>query len=222
MPQNDHSDHPDTLPPAELNPMLNPVLGQNMGRWAEVYFRSPPEKRDEAVHELLQELNAENAHLEAATAPAPVRAPVPAPKVAWSPPDELLPCPSCGEKNSADQRFCGMCGASLEADAPAFLPPVEEPVHVATGSSVQNWHSTFLPREDITEESTLREDARGKRYSGDLLGSYDYDPPSNPYRIYVGAALAINHPDSRVHGVAQRPGHLRRFAVVSASSSRSE
>lgn len=191
MPQNDHSDSPDTLPPAELNPMLNPVLGENMGRWAEVYFRSPPEKRDEAVLELLQELNAKKAHEETAPAPIPARDRVPAPKAAWNPPDELLPCPSCGEKNSADQRFCGMCGASLEADAPAFLPPVEEPVQVASGSSVQNWHSTFLPREETIGEPFLREDARRERYSSDTLSSYDYAPPSSPYRIYVGGALAI-------------------------------
>jgi TPR repeat protein len=37
---------------------MNPLLGQNMGRWAEVYFTSPPEKREQAVVELLRELQA--------------------------------------------------------------------------------------------------------------------------------------------------------------------
>ncbi len=188
--RNDHSDDPDTLPPAELNPTLNPVLGQNMGRWAEVYYKSPPEKRDEAVLELLHKLNAESAHEHAAT-PTVTRTHVPASKAAWNPPDEVVPCPSCGEKSSADQRFCGMCGAALEAEAPAFLPPVEETVEVTTGPAAQNWHSTFLPREDLAEEPTLRDDARGERYLSNVLSSYDYEPPSNPYRIYVGGALAI-------------------------------
>src|SRR5205085_7237968 len=45
-----------SLPGPELNPMLNPTLGKNLGRWAQVYFTSPPEKREEAVQELLKEL----------------------------------------------------------------------------------------------------------------------------------------------------------------------
>ena len=31
----------DQLPAANLNPLLNPVLGAHMGRWAEVYFTPP-------------------------------------------------------------------------------------------------------------------------------------------------------------------------------------
>jgi len=52
----DNQDHPSTLPSPELNPLTNPVLGRHMGRWAEVYFTSPPEKREQAVQELLREL----------------------------------------------------------------------------------------------------------------------------------------------------------------------
>ena len=44
------------LPPAELNPLLNPTLGHNLGRWAEVYITSPPEQRDDALGKLLREL----------------------------------------------------------------------------------------------------------------------------------------------------------------------
>jgi hypothetical protein len=47
------------LPQAELNPLMNPVLSRHMGRWAEVYFTTPPERRDEAVLELLRELSAQ-------------------------------------------------------------------------------------------------------------------------------------------------------------------
>src|ERR1035438_9721594 len=58
--QIDQPDQPSTLPQAELNPLLNPLLSQNMGRWAEVYFTSPPEKREQAVMDLLRELEAGN------------------------------------------------------------------------------------------------------------------------------------------------------------------
>src|SRR5271170_333187 len=47
---------PNTLPDPELNPMLNPLLAAHMGRWAEVYFTNPPEKRGAAIAELLREL----------------------------------------------------------------------------------------------------------------------------------------------------------------------
>ena len=55
----DYPDPSSTLPPPELNPLLNPVLGKNLGRWAEVYFTAPPERREEAVLELLRELQGE-------------------------------------------------------------------------------------------------------------------------------------------------------------------
>src|SRR5260370_37493746 len=50
----DPTDKPEcgTLPDPNLNPLSNPVLGQHMGRWAEVYFTTPPEKRREAAEEL--------------------------------------------------------------------------------------------------------------------------------------------------------------------------
>ena len=53
-------DSPNSLPNAELNPLLNPTLGQHLDRWAEVYFTNPPEKREEAVLELLRELQVGN------------------------------------------------------------------------------------------------------------------------------------------------------------------
>jgi hypothetical protein len=62
----DNQDYPKTLPSPELNPLTNPVLGRNMGRWAEVYFTSPPEKREQAVQELLRELERDSPVGEAA------------------------------------------------------------------------------------------------------------------------------------------------------------
>ena len=40
--------------------MLNPLLGENLGRWAEVYFTSSPETREQALRDLLLELQAEH------------------------------------------------------------------------------------------------------------------------------------------------------------------
>jgi hypothetical protein len=50
-----------TLPDPELNPLLNPLLAAHMGRWAEAYFTAPPEKREEAVAELLRALRNDSA-----------------------------------------------------------------------------------------------------------------------------------------------------------------
>ena len=46
----------DTLPDPRLNPMINPRLGKNLGRWAKVYYTTPPERRDQAVLALVREL----------------------------------------------------------------------------------------------------------------------------------------------------------------------
>ena len=46
----------DAVPEPELNPVLNPLLAAHMGRWAEVYFTTLPEKREQAVSQLLQDL----------------------------------------------------------------------------------------------------------------------------------------------------------------------
>lgn len=49
----------DTVPDPETNPLRNPLLAANMGRWAEVYFTTAPEKRAEAVAELIRQLEQE-------------------------------------------------------------------------------------------------------------------------------------------------------------------
>jgi hypothetical protein len=111
----DHSDGPSTLPPPELNPLLNPILGQNMGRWAEVYFTSPPEKREQAVLDLLRELQGENPAPEASSRSAasePESQPfaTPVSQLATAPP---VRCGACGRENPASHRFCGMCGTPV-------------------------------------------------------------------------------------------------------------
>jgi hypothetical protein len=121
--QADDSDGPSTLPIAELNPLLNPVLGQNMGRWAEVYFTTPPERRQQAVLDLLRELQGESSAPLAASASS--SEPVPeqvsdliVPPAAAIPEEPAAPvqCPACGWENPAAHRFCGMCGRRVTGE----------------------------------------------------------------------------------------------------------
>jgi hypothetical protein len=119
----------DELPNPELNPLLNPTLGRNLGRWAEVYFTSPPEKREEAVGELLRELKAgpvpepvesgEETRVNGARNTNPP-APFETPKIITS--ALGVRCAECGHRYHEPQRFCGMCGAPMAYE----LPPLEE------------------------------------------------------------------------------------------------
>jgi hypothetical protein len=124
--QTEDSNHPSTLPPEELNPLMNPLLAQNMGRWAEVYFTSLPENRDQAVTDLLEELRAEAVAPENA---APIAAPTAVDVAAWQAADSAPPvlCPRCGYENRADHNFCGSCRAQLREEAGAFPPFDSEP-----------------------------------------------------------------------------------------------
>lgn len=138
---------PNSLPDPELNPLLNPVLGAHMGRWAEVYFTAPPEKREEAVSELLRELRKdspresvpvalnENAHSiddanfiavenptneensERAAPEQPLES-------SASLPEPALICDVCAYQNAAGQLFCGMCGSRLEGKPEPAIPQV--------------------------------------------------------------------------------------------------
>jgi hypothetical protein len=100
------------LPNPELNPLLNPTLGNNLGRWAQAYFTSPPEKREEAVLELLRELEAESGGEESTSGSSATQA-------KWSNAAEgsqlnpSLTCAECGHENAPRQKFCGMCGSRL-------------------------------------------------------------------------------------------------------------
>jgi len=119
------------LPKPELNPMLNPTLGRNLGRWAHVYFTSPPEKREQAVLELLRELEAESG---AGSAAEPINLNgVPSNEASTRVATEarVIPetvlCAECGHQNARPQRYCGMCGSPLTADDPMPRSPEHEP-----------------------------------------------------------------------------------------------
>jgi len=46
---------PETSSQPELNPLTNPVLERNLGRWAQAYFSNPPGQRELAISKLLEE-----------------------------------------------------------------------------------------------------------------------------------------------------------------------
>ena len=140
-PETEHSEESSTLPPPELNPLLNPLLAENMGRWAQAYFTTPPEKRDEAVHELLRQLEAEhsthspvpaedssaslasssNTSSAAVSLPATELAALPVSPASSREPQAhttLVRCLACGRKNPSTQRFCGLCGTRLGEEGP--------------------------------------------------------------------------------------------------------
>ena len=84
---------------SELNPLQNPTLGRNLGRWAQVYFTNPPEKREQAVVELLRELETgvsspSGSGVRRMENYGPV-------------------CPVCQRDSEPGQKFCGVCGAPL-------------------------------------------------------------------------------------------------------------
>ena len=198
-----------TLPRPDLNPLLNPLLAENMGRWAEVYFTSAPEKREEAVLELLRELEAakkpENIPPESAAAPAALLE-VPAVNVDGGQRDQCL-CPSCGHDNPARHQFCGMCGSQLGGMASEPLQGTmasdREAAEglLAEGSTLRPAEADF--RKPVIEEERLGspEEPRDPLYDLPLFQSLrakesgsdlDYDDsPSVRYRYYIGAVLAI-------------------------------
>lgn len=164
--QTEQSEEPSTLPPPELNPLLNPLLAENMGRWAQVYFTSPPERREQAVQELVRELEAEKSGREEARVAA---TPLVKEQIAESqrpavqaPSDvhpTLVRCHACGRKNPSSQKFCGMCGTRLgEEAAVAQLHRDDlhsEDLHVADLPSQDQYQDEYS---EISQEEQLRED----------------------------------------------------------------
>jgi hypothetical protein len=162
---------PDESRKSELNPLLNPVLEQNLNRWAQVYFTSPPEARDHAVMDLLRELEG-NASLEATGGSYSGSGPASASASAATP--EKLICPVCELENCPEQRFCGFCATPLRSRQPQPAPvdytAVETPSVLGLSS---------LPPADDRDLQFLRDRPFGGEY---------YKPESAPHR---GAYLIV-------------------------------
>ena len=184
-----------TVPDPNLNPLSNPVLGEHMGRWAEVYFTTPPEKRREAVQQLLHELAADSKAERATIENRPEQVETPDPVMesrSWS---EVLPlpvvCRQCGEKSLGSQKYCGSCGAVLPEGTPL-------PSSVAPGWEFQTAHSSpkeapFAPFASSIRSASLNTGNDDFRPVAEDAPRFipEYEPVHYRYRLYVGAALAV-------------------------------
>ena len=172
-----------------------------MGRWAEVYFTTPPEKRREAVQQLLRELAAdsktgratiENRH-------EPVETPDPVMESrSWS---DMVPlpvvCRQCGEASPASQKYCGSCGAVLSEATP--LPSSRAPAWAFRTAHSSPERGPFVP----FAASILSASRSSRLSAGDDEEDFrpvaedatrfipEYEPVHYRYRLYVGAALAV-------------------------------
>ena len=206
--------HDSTLPRPELNPLLNPILASHMGRWAEVYFTNPPEKREEAILQLLRELESNGG-----SEPEPIRAITEQTRQevtqqetgiseASSAPQEaegLSVCASCGHKNGSFQWFCGMCGAPLSVAEASIGETFHSPTPSTHGGSERS--PDFVSpgvREIITEKvdlyppppvansSSAQRELEWLRSRNDLPSfQLESEPVPDRRRLYVGAVLAL-------------------------------
>ena len=194
--------------PNELNPLSNQLLAENLRRWAEVYFSNPPERREQAISELLRELQEQKAqqHI-AASGTASVARPelgsiFPPRNDAPSP----VRCKSCGHENDVSQRFCGMCGAVVGVSEPSTYSQFDEVSRrdwetersAGTGDeeAEESWESesdSVPAYEEISpstnELSLFQAVPRGSGHD-DSVWEYDTSP-SPPYRLYIGLVLAV-------------------------------
>ena len=157
MPHPTDKSEPNTLPDPELNPLLNPLLAAHMGRWAEVYFTNPPEKREQAVSELLRELenvsSPEPASVEGIGDEHAKQSTKAEDSLNWSSSvsEPVLTCDGCAYNNSPEHEFCGMCGAPLVEWAERGLPHVAETAPIG-----ESWCERTLsgsPSEDPIEDA---------------------------------------------------------------------
>jgi hypothetical protein len=165
----DNQDHPKTLPSPELNPLTNPVLGRNMGRWAEVYFTSPPERREQAVQELLRELEGESTGADPAT-PSELATSEPSgteedrtsrvPDSRHTSPflEGSVQCPRCGEEALDQQKFCSACGAPLAARGDLLQSDLRNGVHTQGSSTTEPGAWEAGDRWDRSDGEGLREE----------------------------------------------------------------
>ncbi len=215
----EQSESSDILPRPELNPLLNPILSDNMGRWAEVYFTSPPERREEAVIELIHELEKEKTTADMhpagdTTLGQPSRNRHFEPRIVQEQQSDDRFCGACGSENPVTHQFCGMCGAKLYPDSSA-------PQSAAAGRRDLGAPRILFDQERAgegvrTEESyepapydEARDSGHAPAFHAPAAGSnelslfqsfrspesdeeWDYEPPpSTSYRFYIAAILLI-------------------------------
>ncbi len=147
------SDFKGKLPNPKLNPMTNPTLGRNLGRWAQVYFTTPPEKREEAVVELLRELEAKSEiHKDGPEVPHHPQNSEEFPettrvKITEAEPLKSEPrlCPVCHHKYLPNQCFCGICGSPLKGSTGQSVRPESPATNLPRATTNDTLFSGSIP-----------------------------------------------------------------------------
>lgn len=196
MAVSDATENPEnsTLQGPELNPLLNPLLASHLGRWAEVYFTSPPEMRAQAVAGLIRELEREagaaSTGVESKT-PAAQRATPNFQKRNYPLPASLLArtdaplwgstaCTNCGQENPRSQKFCGMCGSRLnpEVEPGKAAEPAEGYERIAeTESAVPE---TGMASDWANEDTTIEGESRNSSIEAEEAIAPDHQPQYAP------------------------------------------
>jgi hypothetical protein len=207
------------LPDPDLNPLSNPLLAANMGRWAEVYFTSPPEKREEAVGQLLRELERESGmeshrdgnesrEIEGQPTTRKIEREIAEgelPQFSSPAGGEVSACAACSYENAVGQKFCGMCGELLPEPKSAAQEAEPEPISSnpwgeGEPATREGYSSYDAPTGEHRDESAAHsEHYRGEENEpawqmaeGDVP-SFAVEAESVPYRyrLYIGALLAV-------------------------------
>jgi hypothetical protein len=204
------------LPDPELNPLLNPLLAAHMGRWAEVYFTTPPDRREQAVADLLKELEAGSpaqfdSHLVDNAATGEINTHRDSEReqpLDWPPEPVNIEaiCSACGHQNSEGYRFCGMCGAPVHIWPDARIAEIERPDPIEPASWAKpsrdanpvdyaiapDYRFPAVRQHDDTDEPAWPL-ANHVPYGANDVPHFAAEPKPVPYRyrLYVGVGLAI-------------------------------
>jgi hypothetical protein len=156
---------PESAAPSELNPLTNPVLEQNLSRWAKVYFSNPPAKREQAVSLLLEEIKRESG----------ARAVTPSvrPNLTTEAKFQRPVCSACHHQNPPGHKFCSRCGQTL-SPAPA--------------ASTENAGPSGVPEPVPPNSANDAQWLRDPMFSG-LQGSDA--PPARGWKYLAGAAVIV-------------------------------
>jgi TPR repeat protein len=142
---------------------MNPLLGQNLGRWAEVYFTNPPEKREQAVRNLLQELQAQESLRDRSLQTSYGDTGLTSPK-------SFLPSQAINEPP-----------ALVDSGPVTTLPAQTSDVQTAGEARSNEGHAQDLGSNDIRSNDLSSNNAWPRKSA----------PARNRYRLYVGSMLVI-------------------------------
>lgn len=190
----------------ELNPLSNPLLSANMGRWAEVYFTNRPEHRDRAVLDLVRELEIEAGEKDVSPHDSGATALQPSSHAASSSTKieergasaKGIACHACGYVNSDTHSYCGMCGIPLTVAAQpdtttAVLAPEAGEVDEHFGSRSRSLASEWQDNQAGSAEHEGEFLNSSANFDDSDLPQFARQPAAVVHhgRLYLGLVLAV-------------------------------